>query len=87
MLVRWAGGVHEDSWESLAPWRFTADLHRSAAESGFAKASKFSAKLSNDASLPFDGLQRPLARAYGYPSSADTSAVFQMYVGRHKFFL
>lgn len=27
VLVRWAGGGHEDSWESLAPWRFTPDQH------------------------------------------------------------
>lgn len=28
VLVRWAGGEHEDSWESMTPWRFTADQHR-----------------------------------------------------------
>ena len=28
VLVCWAGEMHEDSWESLASWRFTADQHR-----------------------------------------------------------
>ena len=28
VLVRWAGAAHEDSWETLTTWRFTADQHR-----------------------------------------------------------
>ena len=32
VLVRWAGEGHEDSWESMAPWRFTADQRRVARE-------------------------------------------------------